>query len=125
MLAGWPFRRTCSGTGRTVRLAEPVSMTECVTELEGLAADLATHDRVEAAWLAKSFEDRVLFVEVATDEPLPAAVDDRVRKAGLVGANRVYDLASADSPAFAGRVGKRDQYRFVDVRDRTAQTAPI
>lgn len=77
-------------------------MIDRVTELEGLVADLTAHARGEAARFAKSFQDRVLFVEVVADEPLPAAVDDCVQGAGFVGANCDYDLTSAESPAFTG-----------------------
>jgi hypothetical protein len=94
-----------------------------VTELKRLAGRLEDDGAVEAAWLAKSFQDRVVFVEVPAGDPLPEAVRDRLREAGLRGVNDAYGLA--DDAGFAGDVGDRTQHRFVDVRDRTSQTAPI
>ncbi|MFB6172884.1 MAG: hypothetical protein ABEJ23_10140 [Haloarculaceae archaeon] len=100
-------------------------MSDRVTELERLASDLAGRDDVASAWLARSFQTRVLFVEVPADATLPDGVRTRVRDAGLAGVNEVYDPDAGEPPAFTGRVGTRDQYRFVDVRDRTAQTQHI
>lgn len=94
-----------------------------VTELERFAASLEAHEGVVSAWLAKSFEDRVLFLEVPSGEPVPDDVRERIREAGLAGMNEVYGLDG--EAAFAGNVGNREQYRFVDVGDRTAQTTPI
>ena len=82
-----------------------------------LADDLSEHPDVSDAWTAKHFSDRLLVVEVAPDERLPAPVRTRLHERGLREANEVYDVDAVDAD-FAGELTDCRRYRFVDVRER-------
>jgi hypothetical protein len=85
--------------------------------LRALADDLRGHEGIRDAWLAKSFTDRLLVIDVRADAELPAAVRERLADRDLRGANDVYDADAAD-PSFAGDVGDAERHQFVDVRTR-------
>ncbi|SEO82311.1 hypothetical protein SAMN05216388_102042 [Halorientalis persicus] len=90
---------------------------ERTAELRGLAADLREREVVADAWLAKSFTDRLLVVDLATDAGVPADLRERLHDHDLYGANEVYDTGES-APSFAGSVGDATRHQFVDVRTR-------
>jgi hypothetical protein len=90
---------------------------ERTAELRGLAADLREREVVADAWLAKSFTDRLLVVDLATDSGVPEAIRERLRDHDCYGANEVYDTGACDT-SFAGAVGDGARHQFVDARTR-------
>lgn len=92
-------------------------MADRAAEIHDLAADLAEYDAVADAWLAKSFTDRLLVVEVRAGAVLPADAAALVREHGLAGYNEVHDVG-VEAPAFAGDLSRGDRYRFVDLETR-------
>lgn len=88
--------------------------------LERVAADVAAHEAVVDAWVAKSFTDRVLFVEMPAGDPVPPAVVGTLRDHGLEGVNDAYGIdGTADAErSFAGEHGGLAQHRFLDVTSR-------
>lgn len=92
-------------------------MTEREAELRRLAATIREHDSVADAFLAKSFTDRLLVVDLQSDGELPSAVVASLRDHDLRGANEVYG-AGSDDASFAGTVGDGTRHQFVDVRTR-------
>ena len=82
--------------------------------LEALAETLADRETVAGAWVANSFENRLLFVEVAPGERLPADVRKRIEAHGLRGANDAYGIEGGED-SFMGSVGNGDQHCFLDV----------
>ncbi|WP_157525808.1 hypothetical protein [Halorientalis sp. IM1011] len=85
-------------------------------ELRRLATDLREHDAVEDAWLAKSFTDRLLVVDLRTGS-VPAEIRERLEEHDCYGANDVYETGEADA-SFAGSVGDETRHQFVDVQTR-------
>lgn len=92
-------------------------MPDRTTELRRLAADLTDHEVVEDAWLAKSFTDRLLVLELRAGASVPPAVTDRLAAHDLRGANAVYGT-DADHPSFVGTVGGAERHQFVDTLTR-------
>lgn len=92
-------------------------MADRATELRALAADLSEDDRVRDAWLAKSFTDQLLVLELPEGTVIPDEVRERLAAHDLHGSNEVYGV-EADHPSFAGTVGGDDRHQFVDVRTR-------
>jgi len=92
-------------------------------ELRELAEDIAASDGVSDAWLAKSFTDLLLVIEVA-DGAVPDDLVETLADRGLVGYNEFHDV-SADDPATAGTVAGGDRYRFVDRRSRGTQQSYV
>lgn len=92
-------------------------MTDRRTELRELVARVRERDAVEDAWLAKSFTDRLLVVDVAADASLPADLAEELADYDLRGANEVYGT-DADRQSFAGTLGDATRHQFVDVRTR-------
>lgn len=86
-------------------------------ELRGLAADLRECEAVADAWLAKSFTDRLLVVDLAGGERVPDALRERLQAHDLYGANEVYGTDAGDA-SFAGAVGDATRHQFVDVQTR-------
>jgi len=82
--------------------------------LEALAETLADREAVTRAWVANSFENRLLFVEVAREEGLPTDVRERIEAHGLRGANDAYGIEGGED-SFMGAVGDGDQHCFLDV----------
>jgi len=85
--------------------------------LEALADDVATEDAVTDAFVAKSFSDQLVIVDVAEGKSMPASVRERLADADVRPAESVYgDEDGAASPVGPTEVGTR--HHFVDVRTR-------
>jgi hypothetical protein len=101
--------------------------------LRDLADDRRAHEAVADAWLAKSFTDRLLAVDLKPDASLPDELPARLAEDALYrqnspsasglgpeaahGANEVYDV-SEDSRSFSGTIAGANRHQFVDVRTR-------
>jgi len=92
-------------------------MTDRTRTLQELAERIRAYEPVEDAWLAKSFTDQLLVVDVSSDERLPPEIETLVADHGLVGVNDVYGTHSAET-SFMGAVGGADRHQFVDVETR-------
>ena len=92
-------------------------MTDREAELRDLADRVRDRDAVADAWLAKSFTDRLLVVDVRAEATLPTDLRRELADRDLRGANEVYG-ETADDPSFAGDVGDGERHQFVDVRTR-------
>ncbi|MHB9288840.1 hypothetical protein ACKVMT_17565 [Halobacteriales archaeon Cl-PHB] len=90
-------------------------MTDREAELRAVVARLRETDAVVDAFLAKSFTDRQVVVDVAAGSDLPDAVRDRLATHDVRPADAVYD---APRPTFASDVGDATRHHFVDVRTR-------
>jgi len=86
-------------------------MSDRQTELRELAGELRDHDRITDAFLAKSFTDQVLIVDVSGDGTLPDPVESRITDAGLRG-------DEGTDTSFRGEVGGATRHQFVDTRTR-------
>jgi hypothetical protein len=89
-------------------------MSDREAELRELTAELQEHDAVIDTFLAKSFTDRLVIVDVG-DDAVPAGVRDRLAEHDLSGADDVY---GTDEGSLAGDVGDATRHHFVDVRTR-------
>ncbi|MFB6165908.1 MAG: hypothetical protein ABEJ31_12180 [Haloarculaceae archaeon] len=92
-------------------------MADRETELSTFVARLREREAVADAWLAKSFTDRLLVVDL---EPGAALADDlasELAERGFRGANEVYETGGPDR-SFAGAVGDCTRHQFVDVETR-------
>ena len=92
-------------------------MTERENELRCLASELREHDVVTDAFLAKSFTDHLLIVDIQCGESIPRDIVESLQDNDLVGANEVYGDSGADV-SFAGSVGTATRHQFVDVLTR-------
>lgn len=92
-------------------------MTERTEALDELVRSVADYDVVEDAWLAKSFTDRLLIVDVEQGESLPADLEERLAAHDLYGYNEVYDTQESNA-SFAGDGADATRHQFVDVRTR-------
>ena len=92
-------------------------MTDRQADLRALAGELTDSDPITDAFLAKSFTDQLLVVDVRDGEELPAAVRDRLADRDLLPADSVYGADDARRPA-VGDVGDATRHHFVDVRTR-------
>ena len=104
-------------TGTTVLPARERGMSDRTAELGQLAADLRASDGVVDAFLAKSFTDRLLIIDVAGGGPVPDATAARLAEHGLRAAEEVYG-DDETGRSFAGVVGDAARHHFVDVRTR-------
>jgi hypothetical protein len=86
-------------------------MSDRQTELLELASDLRADDRIADAFLAKSFTDQVLIVDVPGDRTLPESVQRRITAAGLRG-------DEGTDTSFRGEVGDATRHHFVDAQTR-------
>jgi len=92
-------------------------MTDREDELRELTAQLREYDVVSDAFLAKSFTDRLVVVDLQDTETVPPRIEDLLGEHGLRGANEVYADSDTDV-SFAGAVGTATRHQFVDVRTR-------
>lgn len=91
-------------------------MSDQEAELRNLIADLRDHDAVAGAFLAKSFTDRLVIVDLDGDDAVPADVEARLAEYDLHGADEVY--GNDEGGSFAGEIGDTTRHHFVDVRTR-------
>lgn len=92
-------------------------MTDREAKLQALIEVLCEYDPVDDAFVAKSFTDRLVVVDLHQDEPLPETVEQSLREYGLCGANAVYATGDTDQ-SFAGIVGNGTRHQFVDMQTR-------
>lgn len=90
-------------------------MSDRTAELRRVAADLRDHEAVDDAFLAKSFSDRLLIVDVG-DDRVPTGVANRLAAHDLHAADGVYGDDEGNS--FVGAVGDATWHHFVDVQTR-------
>lgn len=91
-------------------------MTDRETELEALVERARQHDAVADAFLAKSFTDRLVVVDLEADESLPRELVTLFASHDCHGASDVYDWSQGDSST--GEYGEATRYQFVDQRTR-------
>jgi hypothetical protein len=90
-------------------------MTDRRTELDELLETIRAYDVVEDAWLAKSFTDRLVIVDVEQGKSLPEDLDALLTSHDVYGYNDVYDTQEANA-SFAGDARDSTRHQFVDVR---------
>jgi hypothetical protein len=91
-------------------------MTDREAELRQLTAELRDHGAIEDAFLAKSFTDRLVIVDVGDGAEVPSGVSERLAELDLHPADAVYGDDAGSS--FAGAIGTATRHHFVDVRTR-------
>jgi hypothetical protein len=91
-------------------------MTDREAELRQLVAELRNHEAVDDAFLAKSFTDRLVIVDIGDGETVPAAVRDRLAEHDVRDADEAYGTGAGGS--FTGDVGDAARHHFVDLRTR-------
>lgn len=92
-------------------------MTDRASELRGFVDEVREHDAVDDAFVAKSFTDRLVVVDLHQGQPLPEALESAFRDHGLRGANTVYANGDTDR-SFTGSVGDTTRHQFVDMQTR-------
>ncbi|WP_226004769.1 hypothetical protein [Natrinema salinisoli] len=92
-------------------------MTDREATLEDLAARLREREAVSDAFLAKSFTDRLLVLDLEDGTALPAEIRDLLADHDLRGANEVYGN-ERDDPSLAGDLSDATRHQFVDTRTR-------
>jgi len=98
-------------------------MSDRETELRELAADLREHDAVADAFLAKSFTDQLVLVDVDGTGGVPNDVKSRLTEHGLHEAGEVY--GDDERGSFAGEVADATRHHFVDVQTRGAHQSYV
>lgn len=92
-------------------------MSDRKAELRQLATALCDYDVVEDAWLAKSFTDQLLVVDLKKGAAIPDEVTERLNDHDLYGANEVYETDGEDQSS-AGAIANATRHQFVDVQTR-------
>ncbi|MBZ6494987.1 hypothetical protein [Natrinema longum] len=92
-------------------------MTDREALLQDLARRLREYDAVNDAFLAKSFTDRHLILDLEDGHSLPGELRDLLADHDLQGANEEYDTGG-DDPSFAGDLEDGTRHQFVDTRTR-------
>lgn len=90
-------------------------MSDREAELRQLLAEIRDHEAVDDAFLAKSFTDRLVIIDVSDGGSVPADVADRLAEHELRGAADVY--GDDEGSAFGGG-GNATRHHFVDVQTR-------
>lgn len=85
--------------------------------LQRVAADLQEYDCIDDAFLAKSFTDQLLILDVEQGEAIPEAVLETLRDNDLRGAESVYGEDS-EAHTVVGDLDDVTRHHFVDVRTR-------
>jgi hypothetical protein len=94
------------------------TMTDREAELETLAERACEYDAVADAFIAKSFTDRLLVVDLESDESeVPSGLIALFEEHGCYGANEVYDRDEADGSS-AGTFADTTRHQFVDSETR-------
>lgn len=92
-------------------------MTDREERLRQLVADVSDHSAVDDAFLAKSFTDRLLVVDVRRGADVPDSVVTRLAEHDLYGAADVYGTDD-HAHSHVGDVGDSTRHHFVDVQTR-------
>jgi hypothetical protein len=93
-------------------------MTDRDSGLRELAARAREYDAVADAFLAKSFTDQMIVLDLRADaDSVPEELIALLEANGCHGANEVYDRDAADGSS-AGAVGGADRHQFVDTETR-------
>lgn len=91
-------------------------MSDRTVTLRQLSAELRDHGAVDDAFLAKSFTDRLMIIDINSDNAIPADVMDRLNKHDLHIADSVYGENGGN--LFASNVDDGTRYHFVDIQTR-------
>lgn len=83
-----------------------------MTDREAVLQDLADN-----AFIANSFTDRLVVIDLKGDAELPQTVEESLRDHGLRGANAVYATGDLNC-SFAGGFGDVTRHQFVDMETR-------
>jgi hypothetical protein len=87
-------------------------------ELRALVSRAEAHDTVADAFLAKSFTDRLVIVDLESgNQHVPRSLRELFEEHGCRGANEVYGRDGADGSA-AGTFDGRERHQFVDIETR-------
>ena len=78
-----------------------------------LAAELRDHTAIDEAFLATSFGDHLVIVDVSDGEHVPSDVSELLADHGLHGARTRGD-DSDDTNSSVGRVGNGTRHHFLD-----------
>jgi len=90
-------------------------MSDRETELQLLTAELQDREAIDDVFIAKSFTDRLIIVDIISSCEFPADVADCLLEHGFRSANQVY---GDEGGSFAGTVGDVTRHHFVDVETR-------
>lgn len=93
------------------------SMSDRETELRELAATLGERPPIVDAWVAKSFTDQLLVIDLQPGAALPSAVRDLLAAHDLSGINEVYDIDETDR-SLVGAATDVNRHQFVDIQTR-------
>ncbi len=91
-------------------------MEDRTAKLHRLTEELQSCDAVVDAFVAKSFTDRHVIVDLH-DETVPSTIRTRLAQHDLKSASDVYGHGGDTGP-FTGGVGDATRHHFVDVRTR-------
>jgi hypothetical protein len=91
-------------------------VTDREAELRHLTERLRDREAVADAFLAKSFTDRLVIVDVR-DGDVPGEIRSELADYDLYGADSVYD-GDGHVQSSTGQVGDATRHHFVDVRTR-------
>lgn len=92
-------------------------MSEREARIRNLLADIRTHEAVADAFLAKSFTDRLLILDVDAGDGVPDEIASRLGEHGFDTAESVYG-ATGNRTSGLGDVGTGTRYHFVDTETR-------
>lgn len=85
--------------------------------LQQVVADLREYDCIDDAFLAKSFTDQLLILDVEQGAAIPEPVLETLRANDLRGIESVYGEDS-EAHSVVGDVGDVTRHHFVDVQTR-------
>ncbi|QZP39631.1 hypothetical protein [Halobaculum magnesiiphilum] len=92
-------------------------------ELEDVVSDLRDHDAVVDAFVAKSFTDRLVIVDIDGADEVPPDVVEHLADHDLRGADGVY--SDGEGQSFAGSVGDSTRHHFLDMQTRGAHQSYV
>lgn len=92
-------------------------MSDRESALEDLATRLRGYDGVSDAFIAKSFTDRHLILDLEAGAAMPPEIRELLAEYDLRGSNAEYDT-EADDPSYAGDLDDGTRHQFVDTRTR-------
>lgn len=82
-----------------------------------LIINLCDLEYVEDAWLANSFTDQLLVIDLHPETSMTDEVRDLLADHDLYGFNEVYDIDNQDE-SLVGSVADLNRHQFVDVRTK-------